>query len=168
MTWAAQSIAPASSGQQVALGRAPTGSLDLARLDVDANDVAWRDEAGHVGGDGAGAAAAVEDAHARPQMRPEEAEIPGGRAQRHHLDGALAIVMGIGLGRRAALGVLGGIINRRHQHLSTECERRGGAVARATRPPIYHPQSWIVNGEVTVGPGGNNWGCNDMLGLLRE
>src|SRR5437667_12691183 len=41
---------------------ATAGGLNLARLDVDADDLRGRDELGHVGGNGTGAAAAVEDA----------------------------------------------------------------------------------------------------------
>jgi hypothetical protein len=80
---------------EAALGREPPGSLELARLDVEPDDLARGDDLGETGGDRAGPATAVEDAHAGRKVRKQEAELACRRPLRHPLARLLLVAVDV-------------------------------------------------------------------------
>src|SRR5215831_7351049 len=63
--------------RNTALGRHGASAVDLGWVDVDANDLTGRDRLGKADGDRAWAAAAIQHAHAWPQVRQQEARRGG-------------------------------------------------------------------------------------------
>ena len=75
-------------------------TASCSSAEVEADDLAGRDEGGEVHGDRAGAAAGVEQAHARAQVGEEKGGIGGGGAGGVHREVLLAVAVGVGLAAR--------------------------------------------------------------------
>jgi hypothetical protein len=72
--------------RHVALGCERTSALNLCRLEVDSDDLAWRYDFRESNGDGPWSTTEVEHAHAGPEMGQEEG---GGRGRRSSLQSLL-------------------------------------------------------------------------------